>query len=121
MAHRVDPKVYFSNERTYLKWLHTSVTVGAIASALLGFASYGDDAESSGTKPIKVVGLVLLVPVPVTVVIGFDVFVVFCRCCHYCRRPWAKGKWTGCLPRQTVLQRRGGDQSCYDSIVDISV
>ena len=32
----------------------------AIASALLGFASYGDDAESSGTKPIKVVGLVLL-------------------------------------------------------------
>ena len=61
MAHRIDPKVHFSNERTYLKWLHTSVTVGSIASALLGFASYGSEkGNGARASPIKIVGLVLL-------------------------------------------------------------
>lgn len=34
---RIDPKVFFSNERTFLKWLHMSVTLGSISSGLLGF------------------------------------------------------------------------------------
>lgn len=34
---KIDPKVFFANERTFLKWLHTSVEVGSVASAILGF------------------------------------------------------------------------------------
>ena len=29
---RVEPKVYLANERTFLNWLQTSVTLGSIAS-----------------------------------------------------------------------------------------
>ncbi|KAI0311287.1 VTC domain-containing protein [Amylostereum chailletii] len=34
---RVEPKVYFATERTFLKWLHFSVYIGTIATALLNF------------------------------------------------------------------------------------
>lgn len=32
-----EPKTYFANERTFLSWLHMAVTIGSVASALLGF------------------------------------------------------------------------------------
>ncbi|KAI1430058.1 vacuolar transporter chaperone 4 [Xylaria sp. FL1777] len=41
---RVEPKVYFAAERTYLGWLEFSIYVGAIAATLLNF----------GEKPTKV-------------------------------------------------------------------
>ena len=37
---RVEPKVYFANERTFLSWLEFSILLGSIAAALLNF---GDD------------------------------------------------------------------------------
>src|SRR5690349_12054276 len=40
-AMRLEPKTFFANERTFLSWLHMSVTIGSIAAALLGFAGRG--------------------------------------------------------------------------------
>ncbi|KAH7913594.1 VTC domain-containing protein [Hygrophoropsis aurantiaca] len=34
---RVEPKVYFANERTFLKWLNFAVLIGTIATTLLNF------------------------------------------------------------------------------------
>lgn len=33
---RVEPKVFFANERTFLSWLHFSIFIGGIGAALLG-------------------------------------------------------------------------------------
>ena len=89
MAHRVDPKVFFSNERTYLKWLHTSVTVGSIASALLGFSSYDNDngGDGGGMNPIRAVGLIMLI-----------VAILFC--CHAI---------SSFYKRARLLERKAGD------------
>jgi hypothetical protein len=35
----MDPKIFFSNERTFLKWMHTSVTLGSVATGVLGVSS----------------------------------------------------------------------------------
>mmetsp|Transcript_9757 Transcript_9757/g.29558 ORF Transcript_9757/g.29558 Transcript_9757/m.29558 type:complete len:131 (-) Transcript_9757:244-636(-) len=45
---RTDAKAYFANERTFLHWMSTSVTIGSIAAALSGVAghahrNWGDD------------------------------------------------------------------------------
>lgn len=52
---KIDPKVFFANERTFLKWLHTSVEIGSIASLLLGFRAIvsGDD-ERPGLDILRV-------------------------------------------------------------------
>jgi uncharacterized membrane protein YidH (DUF202 family) len=34
---RVEPKVYFANERTFLSWLNFAVVVGALAVGMLNF------------------------------------------------------------------------------------
>lgn len=34
---RIEPKVYFATERTFLKWLNTAVVIGSIATTLLNF------------------------------------------------------------------------------------
>ncbi|KAJ1021749.1 hypothetical protein NDA13_005363 [Ustilago tritici] len=39
---RIEPKVYFSNERTFLKWLEFNVYLSALAVGLLNFSSPGD-------------------------------------------------------------------------------
>lgn len=36
---RIEPKVYFANERTYLAWLEIGILLGAIAGAMLNFGS----------------------------------------------------------------------------------
>jgi len=41
---RVEPKVSFANERTFLSWLHFTVVLGGLAVGLLNF---GDKANSS--------------------------------------------------------------------------
>jgi uncharacterized membrane protein YidH (DUF202 family) len=33
---RVEPKVFFANERTFLSWIHFSIFLGGISSALVG-------------------------------------------------------------------------------------
>lgn len=40
MPVRVEPKVYFANERTLLSWYEAGIVLGAIAAGLLNF---GDD------------------------------------------------------------------------------
>ncbi|KAL4402009.1 vacuolar transporter chaperone [Malassezia pachydermatis] len=39
---RIEPKVYFANERTFLKWLEFSVLIASIATGLLNFHRPGD-------------------------------------------------------------------------------
>ncbi|KDQ57085.1 hypothetical protein JAAARDRAFT_131276 [Jaapia argillacea MUCL 33604] len=41
---RVEPKVYFASERTFLKWLNFAVVIGTIATTLLNFVE-PDDVE----------------------------------------------------------------------------
>ncbi|CAE6411313.1 unnamed protein product [Rhizoctonia solani] len=41
---RVEPKVFFANERTFLSWLHFTVVLGGLAVGLLNF---GDKARRS--------------------------------------------------------------------------
>ncbi|WFD27390.1 vacuolar transporter chaperone [Malassezia nana] len=41
---RIEPKVYFANERTFLKWLEFSVLLASIATGLLNFQRAGDTA-----------------------------------------------------------------------------
>lgn len=39
---RIEPKVYFANERTFLKWLSFAVLIGSIATMLLNFVPADD-------------------------------------------------------------------------------
>mmetsp|Transcript_8624 Transcript_8624/g.13984 ORF Transcript_8624/g.13984 Transcript_8624/m.13984 type:complete len:125 (+) Transcript_8624:156-530(+) len=58
-----DPKVFFSNERTYLQWLNTSVTIGSIGSALLGFSGMAAQSATNHAKGfdgLRVVGLLMI-------------------------------------------------------------
>ncbi|KAL7409664.1 VTC domain-containing protein [Mrakia frigida] len=41
---RIEPKVIFANERTFLKWLHFAVLLATIATGLLNFVSMKDTA-----------------------------------------------------------------------------
>lgn len=48
---RVEPKVAFANERTFLSWLHFTVILGGLAVGLLNF---GDKASSTFiTMPLE--------------------------------------------------------------------
>jgi len=68
---KVEPKVFFANERTLLSWLHMAITLGSISAALLGMS--GASASSSGSKVsvskgeegARLIGLLLL---PVAIV-----------------------------------------------------
>ncbi|EPY30158.1 vacuolar transporter chaperone [Strigomonas culicis] len=62
---KIDPKTFFANERTFLKWLSISVMVGLMSLTLLNFG----DASSNGAE---LAGLVLL---PVSIV--FMVYSLF--------------------------------------------
>ena len=48
----MDPKIFFSNERTFLKWMHTSVTLGSVATGVLGVSSVVA-VEGPGLNPIR--------------------------------------------------------------------
>lgn len=37
---RVEPKVFFANERTFLSWIHFSIFLGGISSALVGLGNH---------------------------------------------------------------------------------
>eukprot|EP00123_Amoebidium_parasiticum_P018195 comp24129_c1_seq2/m.43811 comp24129_c1_seq2/g.43811 ORF comp24129_c1_seq2/g.43811 comp24129_c1_seq2/m.43811 type:complete len:676 (-) comp24129_c1_seq2:233-2260(-) len=52
---KVEPKVYFANERTFLNWLHTAVLISTIGLALLNLAP-----ESKGAKASRIAGLTLI-------------------------------------------------------------
>lgn len=54
---RIEPKTSFANERTFLRWVHMSIVLGGVSSAMLGGAS-PDNADA------HVIGL-LTVPVAI--------------------------------------------------------
>eukprot|EP00193_Tetraselmis_chui_P018467 CAMPEP_0177793150 /NCGR_PEP_ID=MMETSP0491_2-20121128/24916_1 /TAXON_ID=63592 /ORGANISM="Tetraselmis chuii, Strain PLY429" /LENGTH=182 /DNA_ID=CAMNT_0019315635 /DNA_START=57 /DNA_END=602 /DNA_ORIENTATION=- len=67
---RTDVKAYFANERTFLHWLSTSVTLGTISSALAGVVGHSK-ITSSGTQSTivqAIATLMVLVSVIIAVV-----------------------------------------------------
>jgi uncharacterized membrane protein YidH (DUF202 family)/8-oxo-dGTP pyrophosphatase MutT (NUDIX family) len=47
-AAQVDPKTYFANERTFLNWMHTSVTLGSFGMLMFSVAKKQDFADAAG-------------------------------------------------------------------------
>lgn len=61
---RTDAKAFFANERTFLHWMSTAVTIGSIAAALSGVAGHahrhwGDDFTERAVL-VRVVSLIML-------------------------------------------------------------
>ena len=48
---RVEPKVFFANERTFLSWLHFTVVLGGLAVGLLNFGDKVRTFRSSHSPP----------------------------------------------------------------------
>jgi SPX domain protein involved in polyphosphate accumulation/uncharacterized membrane protein YidH (DUF202 family) len=68
---RLEPKTLFANERTFLSWLNMALTMGSIATALIGMSS-GEN-ENSTT-------LIALILLPAAVVMcAYSVFVYYWR------------------------------------------
>ena len=67
-AIKVEPKVFFSNERTFLAWLHTSVLLAGASIAITSF--------SQGDLLSQLYGIILL-----PVAISFLVYAMHqCKC-----------------------------------------
>eukprot|EP00611_Tribonema_gayanum_P009198 TRINITY_DN1895_c0_g1_i5.p1 TRINITY_DN1895_c0_g1~~TRINITY_DN1895_c0_g1_i5.p1 ORF type:complete len:181 (-),score=44.99 TRINITY_DN1895_c0_g1_i5:72-614(-) len=45
---KVEPKVFFSNERTFIAWMHVSVTMATIATAIISFGDRNPWSELYG-------------------------------------------------------------------------
>eukprot|EP00878_Enallax_costatus_P037167 GHUV01041967.1.p1 GENE.GHUV01041967.1~~GHUV01041967.1.p1 ORF type:complete len:392 (+),score=107.62 GHUV01041967.1:183-1358(+) len=71
-AMRIEPKTFFANERTFLSWLHMSVTLGSIAAALLGFSNTKDKQTGLGAHLVEIIALILL-PVAICMC-GYAIF-----------------------------------------------
>ncbi|KIS65853.1 putative vacuolar transporter chaperone [Mycosarcoma maydis] len=55
---RIEPKVYFANERTFLKWLEFNVYLSALAVGLLNFSSPGDRTGLIASSFFTIVALI---------------------------------------------------------------
>ncbi|RNF16454.1 vacuolar transporter chaperone [Trypanosoma conorhini] len=64
---KIDPKTFFANERTFLKWLSISVMIGLMSLTLLNF---GDTSSTAA----ELAGLVLL---PVSIIFMVYSLIVF--------------------------------------------
>ncbi len=62
MPVKIEPKVFFANERTFLAWLNMAVTLGTISLAIVAFS------DSSTTRASQIYGIILL-PVAICFVI----------------------------------------------------
>lgn len=68
MPVRVEPKVFFANERTFLSWLHFAVVLGGLAVGLLNF---GDKVGKISAALYTIVGeLVYNVTLPSLLLMG---------------------------------------------------
>jgi uncharacterized membrane protein YidH (DUF202 family) len=45
---KIEPKVFFANERTFLAWLHMSVTLSSISVAIIAFAEANEWSQMYG-------------------------------------------------------------------------
>jgi uncharacterized membrane protein YidH (DUF202 family) len=55
---RVEPKVFFANERTFLSWVHFAVVLGSLA---LGLLNFGDEVGRTSGVIFTVVAMGILV------------------------------------------------------------
>ncbi|KAE8229085.1 hypothetical protein CF326_g5956 [Tilletia indica] len=60
---RVEPKVFFANERTFLSWLNFTVTLSALAAGLLNF---GDNVGRISAALFSFVAMAIMVYALVT-------------------------------------------------------
>jgi len=61
---RTEAKAFFANERTFLHWMNTSVTIGSISAALAGVAGHahrhwGDEFTASALY-VRIVSMFML-------------------------------------------------------------
>ena len=68
---KVEPKVFFANERTFLAWMHLSVMLAGASIAILAFAEE--------QNPFSQIYGVILLPVAV----AFIVYAMY-QCKHFC-------------------------------------
>ena len=45
---KVEPKVYFANERTFLDWMHMSVLLATVSTAIIAFAEANEYSQIYG-------------------------------------------------------------------------
>jgi len=67
---KVEPKVFFANERTFLAWLHVSVILAGASVAIVAFADNSDPWA-------QLYGIILL-PVAVSFIL-YSMYM--CKCC----------------------------------------
>lgn len=53
---RVEPKVFFANERTFLSWLNFTVILGALGVGMLNFGDYAGFWSALGFITVAVLG-----------------------------------------------------------------
>lgn len=80
LPQRIEPKSYFANERTFLSWLNMSITIGSIATALLGYSGTVSRGHMTGSFTDYTVDLLSLILLPLAIVIaGYALGVFFWR------------------------------------------
>jgi uncharacterized membrane protein YidH (DUF202 family) len=61
---RLEPKTFLASERTFLSWMHMSITIGSIAAALLAFSAEATKSSSPmhaiSANLVEIIALVLL-------------------------------------------------------------
>eukprot|EP00924_Labyrinthula_sp_SR-Ha-C_P002866 snap_masked-scaffold_13-processed-gene-9.48-mRNA-1 protein AED:0.01 eAED:0.01 QI:0/-1/0/1/-1/1/1/0/761 len=90
---KIEPKVFFANERTFLSWVHMSITLGSISALLLSFSAEQSTANKlsgdavgvvnemqQGARATKAIGMILM---PVSVLfVAYALFVFHWRGKH---------------------------------------
>lgn len=65
---KIEPKTFFANERTFLSWLHMALTMGSIATAMIGISS--DETQNSTT-------MIALIMLPAALLMCFYSVIVY--------------------------------------------
>ena len=77
---RIEPKSYFANERTFLSWLNMAITIGSIATALLGYSGTTSPGHQTGNFSDYTIDILSLILLPLAVIIaGYALSVFFWR------------------------------------------
>jgi uncharacterized membrane protein YidH (DUF202 family) len=64
---KIEPKVFFANERTFLAWMHLSVMLAGASIAILAFADNSD--SENGGNPLSQLYGVMLLPVAIAFIV----------------------------------------------------
>ena len=77
---KVEPKVFFANERTFMAWMHIAIILAGTSIAILAFGSGDDNENPDATNYKRLYGLITL---PVAVA-----FIVYAM--YQCKSPLIK-------------------------------